>query len=207
MSHRAYIRVSSKAQDHKTQRDAIMRARPDMDVWYAERMSAKTNDRPELLRLLADVRMGSVSDLWCFKLDRLCRTGVADTFAIVRELRQAGVTLHAVADNLVIRPGSDDIASECYVFALGLAARLERAGINDRIAAARVRMEATGEPWGRPRRMGKDDVARARAMRGQGRSVSAIAIALKFPRATIGRAVVGVVPSQNDAAGVPAGSL
>ena len=38
----------------------------------------------------------------------------------------------AVADNLTIRPGPDDIVSETLIFALALAARLERAAINDR---------------------------------------------------------------------------
>jgi hypothetical protein len=91
-----------------------------------------------------------IAALYVFKLDRLCRTGVADTFKIVSELRAAGVTLHAVADNLVIKPGHDDIVSETLVFALSLPAKLERAAINDRIAAARTRMDAAGQPWGPP---------------------------------------------------------
>jgi hypothetical protein len=113
----AYVRVSSKAQDHASQVDAITR-RATPTVWYAEKASAKTTDRAELKRLLADVRAGLVREVWVFKLDRLARTGVADTFAIVSELRRAGVTLHAVADNLTIRPGADDIVSETLVFAL-----------------------------------------------------------------------------------------
>lgn len=184
----AYIRVSSKAQDHATQRDAIARlAAPT--AWYAEKASAKTTDRAELKRLIADVRAGVVEEVWIFKLDRLARTGVADTFAIVSEFRRAGVTLHAVADNLCIRPGGDDIVSETLVFALSLAARLERTAINDRIAAARTRMESKGEPWGRPPRMTPAQIDTARRMRDAGRNVREIAAALGVPRSTIGRAV------------------
>lgn len=84
------------------------------------------------------------------------------------ELRRAGCTLIAVADNLTIRPGGDDIVSETLVFALALAARLERAAIDDRIAAARERLEAEGRPWGRPPRLAQAERARLRALRAEG---------------------------------------
>lgn len=187
-----YIRVSSKAQNYDLQIDALTRAIPTgtVPVLYAEKLSSKTNDRPELLRLLADVRAGKLTHVYVFKLDRLCRTGVADTFKIISELRASGVVLHAVADNLVIRPNHDDIVSETLVFALSLAARLERAAINDRIAAARTRMDAAGEPWGRPPKMTPAEVETAKKMKAEGRSVSTISKALGIPRSTVGRAVV-----------------
>lgn len=187
----AYIRVSSRGQDFSMQRSAIVSAVPKGAevTWYTEKLSAKTNDRPELLRLLANVRMGSISDLWVFKLDRLCRTGVSDTFKLVSELRAAKVTLHAVADGLVIRPDREDIASECYVFALGLAARLERAAINDRIAGARAHMEANGRTWGRPSRVDQAILRQATKLKAAGKTVREIAVALKIPRSTIARAL------------------
>jgi DNA invertase Pin-like site-specific DNA recombinase len=196
----AYLRVSSKAQDHATQRAAIereARARGDTiedEDWRAEKRSAKTMDRPELTRLRDDVRAGRVRKLYVFKLDRLCRTGVADTFAVVDELRRAGCTLVAVADRLTIVPGKEDITSEVLVFAFGLAARLERAATNERIAASRERLADEGRPWGRPPRMSPEQVERARAMSAEGRSVRDVAIALKVAKSTIGRVLA---PSQN----------
>jgi DNA invertase Pin-like site-specific DNA recombinase len=100
-----------------------------------------------------DVRAGRFRRLCVFKL-------VADTYCVVDELRRAGCTLVAVADHLTIRPDADDIASEAIVFALPLAARLERTTINDRIAAARARLAAQGKPWGRPSRLTQQDRAR-----------------------------------------------
>jgi DNA invertase Pin-like site-specific DNA recombinase len=138
---------------------------------------------------MADVRSGVVREVWAFKLDRLARTGVADMFRIVDEIRHAGATLYAVGDNLCIRPGGNDIVSETMVFALGLAAKIERTAINDRVAAARARMEAKGEPWGRPPRMTPKELETARRMHGEGRSVREIAQALGVPRSTAGRAV------------------
>jgi DNA invertase Pin-like site-specific DNA recombinase len=133
--------------------------------------------------------MGTLKTVFTFKLDRLCRSGVADTFAVVDELRRAGVTLIAVADNLTILPNKEDLTSEVLVFALGLAARLERTAINDRIASARARIEAEGGRWGRPSRVDTPTLERAKKMRLDGRSIRAIAAALKIPRSTIAGAL------------------
>ena len=168
---------------------AAMARVEEIGSWYSEKRSAKTTARPELSRLRADARMGKVKTLYVFKLDRLVRSGVADTFSVIEELRRAGVTVVAVADNLVIRPDKDDVTSEVLVFALGLAARLERTAINDRIAAARERVEAEGRHWGRPRRVDTPTLERARCLRTAGRTVREIAIALKVPRSTIAAAL------------------
>lgn len=201
----AYIRVSSRAQDHATQRAAIERAAlargDEISTWYAEKKSAKTMARAELQRLRDDARMGTLKTLYVFKLDRLVRTGVADTFAVISELRKAGVTLIAVADNLAIVPDKEDVTSEVLVFALGLAARLERAAINDRISAARERVEAEGRTWGRPRSLDDGQLHRVQELARSGRSQREIAVALKIPKSTVGRLLL----PQKDAARDPQG--
>jgi len=184
----AYIRVSSKKQDHASQRDAIERSGAVIGTWYAEKASAKTTARAELQRLLSDVRHGLITDVWVFKMDRLTRSGVADTYAVITQLRAAGVTLHCVADSIVILPGKD-IVSDVMIFALSLAADLERVAINDRIAAARTRLEAAGQPWGRPLRMTPAEVLTAKRMASEGSTVRAIAKALGAPKSTIARAI------------------
>lgn len=183
----AYVRVSSEAQDLATQRDAIGR-RATPSEWYAEKRSGKTTDRPELKRLMADVRAGKIKEVYVFRLDRLTRTGVADTFKIVDEMRRCGVTLFSVGDNVTIRPG-EDITSDVLVFALGLAAKLEMTARNDRVAAARTRMQAAGQPWGRPPRLTPAEIATARRMAADGDSVRVIAAALGAPRSTVARAI------------------
>jgi len=55
------------------------------------------------------------------------------------------------------------------------------------MAAARRRMAAKGEPWGRPPRMTVKERESARRMREQGRSVREISAALGVPKSTIGR--------------------
>lgn len=191
----AYVRVSSRAQNDATQRIAIegaaaARGNRIVGDWYAEKRSAKTTARAELVRLRADVRAGTVRKVYVFKLNRLVRTGVADTFAVVEELRRAGVTLVAVADNLTIVPDKEDVVSEVLVFALGLAAKMERTAINNRISAARDRVEASGGRWGRPSRVDRATRARARELQREGKTVREIARALKVPRSTIARELV-----------------
>jgi DNA invertase Pin-like site-specific DNA recombinase len=76
-------------------------------------------------------------------------------------LRTANVVLVAVPENLTILPDKEDLTSDVFIFLLGLAAKLERTAINDRIASARARMADEGKPWGRKPLMTVEQVARA----------------------------------------------
>jgi site-specific DNA recombinase len=98
----AYLRVSSRAQDFATQKSAIERpatARGDTIAdWYYEKRSGKLLARPELDRLRSDTRAGAVARLYLFRLDRLTRSGIRDTFEVIEELRAHGCTLVSVSD-------------------------------------------------------------------------------------------------------------
>jgi DNA invertase Pin-like site-specific DNA recombinase len=184
----AYLRVSSRAQDHATQRAAIERAaeaRGDqITVWYAEKKSAGTLARPELDRLRAAARTGDIVKLYLFRLDRLTRSGIRDTFEVVEELHRHGVELVSVADGFDL----NGPAAEVILAVIAWAAKMERLAINERIAAARERVEAEGRAWGRPRRLDDQAVARVQSLRRAGRSLRQISVALKVPLATVARA-------------------
>jgi DNA invertase Pin-like site-specific DNA recombinase len=66
---------------------------------------------------------------------------------------------------------------------------MERLAINERIAAARERLEAEGRAWGRPPRLAAGERDRVRALRDQGRSLRDIAMAMKVPKTTVARAL------------------
>jgi DNA invertase Pin-like site-specific DNA recombinase len=188
----AYYRVSSKAQDLGMQSHAVDRAasaRGDaITAVYAEKKSAKTIARPELERLRADARAGKIRKLYVYKYDRLCRTGVRDLLNVLEDFKLCGVEVIAVADVVDL----NGPAAEMILAALAFAARLERQATNDRIAGARERVEAEGRPWGRPRRLDPGGVAQVRALKAEGRSLRAIAVALKVPLATVARAARSV---------------
>jgi DNA invertase Pin-like site-specific DNA recombinase len=189
MNATAYLRVSSRAQDYATQRAAIERAaaaRGDaIDAWYSEKRSGKTLARPELDRLRGDARAGNVSRVYVFKLDRLTRSGIRDTFELMEELRAHGCQVVSVADGFDL----EGPCAEVVLAVMAWAAKMERLAINERISAARDRLEAEGRPWGRPHRLDGQDVSRAFSMRSEGHSMRDIAIALKIPRSTVARAL------------------
>lgn len=189
MTAAAYVRVSSKAQDLATQRSAIARAaevRGDaIGETYAEKVSGRSIDRPELNRLRADARAGKVRRLYVFRIDRLARSGIRDVFEVVEELRRCGVEIVSVADGFSL----DGPAADVVLAVMAWAAQMERSAIGERISAARERLRREGKAWGRPPRMSAEQRAQAAAMKAAGRSVRQIAVALKVPRATVARAL------------------
>jgi DNA invertase Pin-like site-specific DNA recombinase len=194
MNATAYLRVSSRAQDFATQRAAIERAsaaRGDViGDWRSEKRSGKSLARAELDRVRADARAGRIGRLYVFKLDRLTRSGIRDTFEVIEELRAHGVELVSVSDGFAL----DGPAAEVVLAVMAWGAKMERLAINERIAAARERVEAEGGSWGRPARMTASEVEHARELRAAGRSVRDIAMAMKVPRSTLARALG---PSRN----------
>jgi DNA invertase Pin-like site-specific DNA recombinase len=177
----AYVRVSSRSQDLATQRDAISRAararRHRIGRWFEEKQSGKSLARPVLGELRDAVRRGAVTTLYVFRIDRLTRSGIRDTLALLEELRGAGCKVITLADGFDF----DGPASDVVLAVLAWAAQMERAALGERISAARARVRK----WGRPRR--QVDVARARELQAKGKTVRQIAAALKVPRATVQR--------------------
>lgn len=184
-----YGRVSSRAQDLATQRVAVEKAaaaRGDtIETWFTEKMSGRTVARPELDRLRAEVRAGRISKLYLYRLDRLTRSGIRDTFEVIEELRAHHVEVVSVSDGFAL----DGPAAEVILAVIAWAAKMERLAINERVSAARDRLESEGRPWGRPPRLTPADRQRAQVLRQEGRSIREIAIAMKIPRSTVARAL------------------
>lgn len=197
----AYVRVSSRAQDLASQRAAIGQAavaRGDqIESWYSEKASARTLGRPELARLRADACRGILRRLYVFRLDRLARSGIRDTFEVIEELKASGVEIVSVSDGFAL----DGPASEVVIAVLAWAARMERLAINERIAAARDRLAAEGRPWGRPPSLTAKQVRSIVALRREGRTIREIAVAAKIPRSTVALALskkLGRVPPSSN---------
>lgn len=189
-----YVRVSSRTQTVRTQMDAIeqtARARGDsVALVYEETKSGKTiTARPELARMRMDAHQGKIARLYVFRLDRLTRSGVKDTFEVIEELRKAGVELVSVTERFDFEgPGGQIILA-----VLAACAQMEIATLSERISAARDRIEREGGRWGRPSRVSAKLLKQAHTMATNGRTMSEIAVALKIPRATIGRHLKALV--------------
>jgi len=185
----AYVRVSSASQTHAMQREAIARAsktRGDRVVrWYVDTWTGASAKRPALDELREDARAGKVKRLYVYRLDRLSRGGIRATLDVVELLRATGCELVTIADGFEI----GGPASEIVLAVLAWAAQAERLAINERISAARRSKEAKGERWGRTPRLSSAEVFTVQQLAKQGRTVRAIAVALKVPKSIVGRAL------------------
>ncbi len=197
----AYIRVSSKMQNFASQKAAIEKAAAargeSISQWYAEKKSAKTVKRPELDRLRADARSGRLKGccLWLFRLDRLTRSGIRDTLEVLEEIRAGGCEVIAVSDGF---PLTGPYA-EVVIAVMSWASSMELRAKNERISAARERMEAEGKAWGRPKRMNLDLIAKAVVLRESGKTIREVSVALKVPRATVSRTLASQKVRQEEA--------
>lgn len=147
-----YIRVSSASQDYAYQRSAIdvaARARGErIDEWFADVGTGASLDRPELARLRSALDVRRVQRLWVWRLDRLTRGGISDTFGVVQHVRSSGAELVSVADQVALDGGP---AGELVLAVFAWCAQMERTKIRENQEAARARMAREGRSWGRPR--------------------------------------------------------
>ena len=180
-----YVRVSTGGQSVETQNDAVVRAaRARGDVIgrvYAEIEGGGARRRPELERLLEDVRAGLIGRLYVYRLDRLSRAGIRSMLALVEELEAGGVELITIADGFTLAGPARDVILSVVAWA----AQMERQAIGERISAARTRVLAEGGQWGRPRR--EVDARQIAARRSRGESIRQIAQALHVPKSTVHR--------------------
>lgn len=161
--------------------DPVSPASRPFPAGYRAAGRGKTLGRPELDQLRAAVRAGEIRRLYVYRLDRLTRSGIRDTLDLVEELRRSGVDLVTVADGFDL----NGPAAEIILAVMAWAAKMERLAINERICAARARLEAEGRHWGRPKRLTASELAAIRADHEAGRTVREISQARKVPRSTL----------------------
>jgi DNA invertase Pin-like site-specific DNA recombinase len=182
----AYIRVSSRSQDHAYQRveiDRVCRARGEtIGIWFGDVASGRTMDRPELDRLRAAVHAGEIRRLWVWRLDRLTRSGIVDTLSVLQEFRGAGCQIQSVADGVDL----EGPAAELIIAVLAWAAQMERIKIAENVVAARARAAREGRSIGNPR-LPTEVRSFALALGARGLSVRAIGRQLGISKSAAGK--------------------
>lgn len=145
----AYLRVSTEAQTEKygldLQRDAIeQKARFDsrtIEEWYVDGgYSGSTLNRPEIQRLIADVKSERIGKIYVFKLDRLSRDSVDALTLLKRTFPQHNVQVISASENVANETPDDR-------FMLGIHAEFaehERAVFFQRSRAGRVERAKKG---------------------------------------------------------------
>lgn len=148
-----YMRVSTKEQDIGSQRVAIddYCSRNQLEVLesYADLGVSGTKDsRPELDRLLDDMRQRKFDVIVCFKLDRLARS-LKNLINLLGEFKNKGIRLISVSDNL--DTANDSPMNKAFWQLLGVFSELEREIIVERVRAGLDRVRKEGRRLGRPK--------------------------------------------------------
>jgi DNA invertase Pin-like site-specific DNA recombinase len=197
-----YARVSTIDQDCAIQLDNmrdLAKRHPWKTIEYVDKLSGKEgNKRPELERLLEDVRMKRIGLVVVWKLDRFGRSTL-DTLTNIRTLEQYGVRFWCPSMNI----DTDDRSpvGKFTLTILAAVAELERGFILERTQAgyeayrsdydagkvgkSRHSKSKKDLPVGRPRAI--FDRERARKMRDEGLSFAAISKILGVGHSTVHR--------------------
>lgn len=184
-----YARVSSDDQSLDLQRDALRRA--ECERIYEEKESGGRADRPELLRLMDNLRAGDTVVVW--RLDRLGRS-LKQLIETIEVLEAQGVEFQSMTES--IDTGTSGGKLIFHIFAA--LAEFERTLIRERTRAGLAAARARGRQGGRPKILKADQQRMAQALRDDPtQSIGAICQTLGISRSTFYRYTVGKPPTNS----------
>lgn len=190
-----YVRVSSKQQDQRSQEPELTRwvqAQEGEAVWYRDKFTGRSMERPGMARLLKDMEAGKVSTIVVWRLDRLGRTAKGLT-ALFEDLRAKGVGLVSLKDSLDLSTPAGRLM--CCV--LASVAAYETEGRAERFLAGQAAARAAGKRWGgsvkgRRVKVTQEQVDVIGRMQGEGAKITAIARATGLSRPTVYSVLAGL---------------
>lgn len=188
-----YLRVSStKGQETRSQEPDLQtwaKAQPDEVVWYRDRFTGTTMERPGLDKLLADVRSGKVSKVCVWRLDRLGRTAKG-LLTLLDELQVLGIGF------VSLREGFDlsTPAGRLMAGVLASVAAYETEVRKERQLAGIAKAKAEGKSWGGRKagtrvKVTEEKETVIRQLHDKGYSIASIARTVGLTRKTIYRAL------------------
>ena len=176
-----YARVSTDDQNLDGQLDALKAA--GAEKVFADKVTGTARSRPELDRLLDQLRQGDV--ITVTKYDRLARS-LRDLLDIVDTIQAQGAGFRSLAEDIDTTTPAGRLVF--HVFAA--LAEFERDLIRERTHAGLAAARARGRKGGRPPALSPDQVKAARRMYEQNEmTVAQIGAVLGVSRATIYRAL------------------
>lgn len=175
-----YVRVSTTDQNPARQLEAI----GQVDRLFAEKISARTTDRPQLQAMLAYVRSGDVVKVK--SPDRLARS-TTDLLALVNQLKSKDIQVEFIDQPAL---NTDSPQGEFMLTILGAVAQLERATIKERQAEGIALAKARGV-YDRTPKLSPDQIELARRRIADGVTKSKVARDLGVSRQTLYTALAG----------------
>jgi len=175
-----YARVSTDDQSLDSQTDALSVA--GAEKVFADRISGSRRARPELDKMLDQLRDGDVVTVT--KYDRLARS-LKDLLEIVEAIRERGAGFRSLAEDIDTTTPAGRLVF--HVFAS--IAQFERERISERTKEGLASARKRGRIGGRPPALSPTQKDEARRMRDEeGRAISEIARLFKVSERTIRRA-------------------
>ena len=174
-----YARVSTLDQKLDLQMQALKKA--GCSKIFREKVSGASRDRPELKRMLDQIRDGDIIVVW--KLDRLARS-TRDLLDTMEFIRESGGQFQSISE-----PWADSMshAGKMIMTVFAGIAEFERDLIRERTSAGRLAAKSKGVRFGRPRKLNPQQAKLAQRLLDEGKLVSEIAETFGVHVATIYR--------------------
>jgi DNA invertase Pin-like site-specific DNA recombinase len=183
-----YARVSTDDQDLSQQRSALQAA--GCRRVYEEKVSGAKRDRPQLARLIDQLRADDVVTVT--RLDRLARS-TRDLLDVAERLQEVGAGLRSL-----VEPWADTTspAGRMVLTVFAGIAEFERTLIAERTGTGRVAARARGVRFGRPPKLTREQIVLARRLVDEGRSPREAARILNVHASTLYRAFQTQTPEE-----------
>lgn len=185
-----YVRVSTGRQDHASQIPDLERWATAHDgpvVWYRDKFTGRTMDRPGMAKLMKALRAGRIDRIVVWRLDRLGRTarGLLELFD---ELRARKADLVSLREGFTLSTP----AGRMLATILSSVAQYETEVRAERILAGQAAARAAGKTWGgsvkgRLLKVTPEQVAAITSMTARGEPIAKVARTLGLSRPTVYR--------------------
>jgi DNA invertase Pin-like site-specific DNA recombinase len=188
-----YARVSGRSQDTKSQEPDLTHWAENLPtgqkgpiVWFRDKFTGRTMDRPGFSRMMAAVEAGQVGTIVVWRLDRLGRTAKGLT-ALFQDLRDRKVNLVSLRDGLNLRTPAGMLMANVLASVAAYETEIRRERVLAGQAVARERGVRFGRPVGPGKRTKVTSEQEAMIVRlaGEGEKKARIARATGLSRPTI----------------------
>lgn len=147
-----YCRVSTKKEEQNPETQLIpCRKFCEQNGWvvvdeYVDRITGRNQRRPQLQRLYKDAVYRRFDNVVVWKMDRLSRGGIRDTYNALDKLTKYTIKVYSVTEPIL---STDNPASELILAVLAWAAGQESRNIGERVKAGidRWKKENPGKRW------------------------------------------------------------
>ena len=148
-----YCRVSTQSQDVEKQKHSLLNYGHENNISFEEiievvQSSRKSTKEREIDKLIDIATSGDV--IFITRLDRLGRN-TREFLNIVELLKNKGITLHIIKENMIIDPNRNDPMTNLFLLLVSSFSQLEREWISQRTIAGLEKAKAEGKMLGKPK--------------------------------------------------------